>query len=129
MSRINTFLLVFMLLSAFYVLGCKKDKETSLIGTFGRTQQFGTEFYKVELQFTSDGLLIWTPVDEIPGHTASTVKYDKQAEDRFRIYDDTDCGNEGTYFYSANEDGLEITALTDECDPRKNAMSGYWERK
>lgn len=129
MKRLYTNLLTFIVFAALLVAGCKKDKETGLVGTFSRTQQFGTESYKVELQFTGDGHLIWTPVDEIPGHTASTVKYDKPAEDRFRIYEDPDCGDEATYFYAADEEGLEVTALTDECDPRKNAMSGYWQRK
>lgn len=129
MSRVNSFLLIFVLVSTGLVAGCKKDKNTGLIGTYSRTQQFGAASYKVELRFTDNGLLIWMPVDSIPGHTASAVKFDQPAEERFRIYDDPDCGNEGIYSFYSNADGVEIGVVSDLCDPRKGAMSGYWERK
>ncbi len=129
MIRVNSFLWIFMLLSTALASGCKKDKETNLAGTYSRIQQFGTASYKVELQFTGNGLLIWTPVDSIPGHTASAVRYDQPAEERFRIFDDPDCGNEGLYSYYSSEDGIEVSVVRDECGPRKGAMSGYWERK
>lgn len=129
MSRIHSchFLLVLFTLVIF--AGCKKDKEEGLIGTYNRTFQDGTESYLVELQFTDDGRLIWTPVDSIPGATVSTVKYETIAEDQFRIYDDPECGNDGTYFYTADLDGLELAVINDECDDRKESLSGYWDRK
>lgn len=129
MNRILSFLLAFIVSSLVLLPGCKNDEESGLSGTYSRMHQSGTAYYLVELQFTSDGLLIWKPVDSIPGHTTSTVKYESIAYDRFRIFDDPDCGNEGTYAYSANMHGLEITCVSDDCNPRKIAMSGYWGRK
>lgn len=129
MDRITFFLLVFIMSSTVIMTGCDKDDETGLKGTYSRTQQFGNQSYRVELQFTNDGLLIWTPVDAIPGHTASTVSYEVMADERFRIYDDPDCGNEGTYTYASDKNGLEVTKVSDACDPRAEAMSGYWARK
>jgi hypothetical protein len=129
MSRINSFLFLLILSAVVLSTGCKKDEEAGLMGTYSRSQQMGAETYLIELQFTNDGLLIWRPVDSIPGHTASTVKYEIIADGRFRIFDDPDCGYEGTFDYSANNAGLEVTVVSDDCNPREAAMSGYWNRK
>ncbi len=128
MRRITSFLLVTITLSFFLSPGCNKDEEAGLIGTFSRSQLFGGESHMVQLQFTDDGVLTWSPVGEIPGHTASTVKYEKVSDNRFRIYDDAECGSEGVFAFVADKDGLEVTKVSDDCDPRANAMSGYWSR-
>lgn len=129
MSRIRSYLFLFVLCTAVIYTGCKKDEEEGLIGTYSHTFQDETESYLVELQFTDDGHLIWTPVDSIPGATVSTVKYETIAEDQFRIYDDPECGNDGTYSYTADENGLDLAVINDECDDRKESLTGHWDRK
>ncbi len=129
MNRITSLLLVSIISSLVLLSGCMNDEESGLTGTYSRMHQYGSVYYHVELQFASDGLLIWKPVDSIPGHNTSAVKYESIAYDRFRIFDDPDCGNEGIYAYSTNKDRLEIISVSDDCNPRKIAMSGCWGRK
>jgi hypothetical protein len=122
----SVFILSFAVLG---ISGCKKDKEKGLAGTYRHSQLINSISYEIELQLTSDGLLIWTPVDTIPGHTASEVSYEELSGGQFRIFNDNDCGTEAVYSFTLNGDTLTNTAVTDDCPPREAAMSGQWVRQ
>jgi len=120
---------VLILGTLFLNPGCTEEDEPGLIGTYQRIQYEGTESYIIQIQFSEAGQLVWTPIDSFPGHTASSVNYELLLNDQFRIYNDSDCGNEGTYAFTASTDGVYIEMIQDDCTPRQKALTGHWGRK
>lgn len=116
----------FLGLFCFMFSSCTKDIDPDLLGTWSRYHNFDGTAYEVELTFTSDGILRWDPVSDIPGHTASEVNYETN-RDGFRIFNDDECGSEAQYSYTFSMSSLSIMALSDDCMDRQTALTGEWE--
>jgi hypothetical protein len=132
MTKLKLRTLIFLLSIAIAAVACKKDKETKndLKGTYTRVMEFSTGTSAVDLQFTEDGWMLWTLIDEVPGHSSSTVKYRLEGEDKFVIYDDEECNfEEGVFSYVISGNTLTVTVVTDACTPRGNAIVGNWTKK
>jgi hypothetical protein len=128
MKKSLLFPLIILSLAIIILSGCKKDNST-LEGTYRHSQIIYGVSYLVELQFTDNGRLIWTPVGEIPGHTASEVSYEKTGDKQYRIYGDNDCGTEAVYSFAIDSEVLITEAITEDCSPRLEAISGIWTRQ
>jgi hypothetical protein len=127
MKKSVVFLVSLTILVSFS--SCKKEEEKkSIEGTYQRAYIVNSISYQIQLTFTKDGHLIWKPVETIPGHTESTVKYSLLSDDMIKIFDDPDCNSEATYKFSVTDTKLNLLAETDTCDPRKNALSGDWPK-
>jgi hypothetical protein len=118
-----------ILIPALVFQGCNDDLLPGLEGTYTAMRTFDSGEHPVRLEFTTSGRLIWTPLEDIPGHTPSEVGYTRQGDFGFKIYDDPDCGNEGNYTFTLQENTLIITATEDNCEPRAAALSGTWARQ
>lgn len=129
MKKFVTFFFLAVFICCTLLSGCKKSKEYTLTGSYRRTQMFNSISYLVGLKLTDDGHLTWMPVDSIPGHTASAVRYSKTDDNHIRIYGDTDCGDEAVYSFYFDSGNLQLTAVTDDCTPRKAALNGLWIRQ
>ncbi|MCC7318717.1 MAG: hypothetical protein IT219_09300 [Bacteroidales bacterium] len=119
---------VLLLLSAVAFAGCKVDNATDINGTYQRLYLFQDQEYQVELSLTTDGQLHWRPLDSIPGHQSSTVKYVLQSGKQFKIYEDTDCNSEAIYDYVISNEQLSLSSASDSCQNRKMALSGDWTK-
>jgi len=127
MKKITILLFFLAALTSFY--SCKKDEEkTDITGTYQRPYIVGGQAYQVQLSFTKDGILLWEPVETIPGHTSSSVKYSLVSDNKIKIFDDPDCNSESTYQFLVSDTKLTLTPETENCDPRKNALSGDWPK-
>jgi hypothetical protein len=124
-ARIITLLLLLL----FAVAGCSDDDDpATLQGSYTRYYTVDAQDYLVRLTFTANQLLLWEPLEEIPGHTASTVGYAPTA-DGFRVFDDDQCGDDAEYSCTISADAVVIKALADACAPREAALSGAWDRE
>ncbi|MBS4061244.1 MAG: hypothetical protein KG029_12675 [Bacteroidetes bacterium] len=123
-----TVLLVFLTLHTMFN-SCKKDEEkTDIAGTYQRPYIVGGQAYQVQLSFTGDGILLWEPVETIPGHTRSYVKYSLVYDNKIKIFDDPDCNSESVYQFLVSDTKLTLTPETETCEPRSNALSGDWPK-
>lgn len=121
-------LLMTILTPVLVFQACNDDLMPELEGTYTAMRTFDTGDFPVRLEFTANGRLIWTPLENVPGHTASEVGYTRQGDFGFIIHDDPDCGNEGSYTFTLQDNTLIITAAEDDCEPRAAALSGNWTR-
>lgn len=96
-------------------------------GTWQRTISADSLDYRVRLSFDSSGLLYWTMIDSIPGHTSSVVSF-SATYSKIVIFNDPECGGNGYYSYSASDSILNIALLEDHCPPRASSFSGIWTR-
>ncbi len=119
---------VILLLSAVVFTGCKENTTTDINGTYQRLYLFQDHEYQVELSLTTDGQLNWRPLDSIPGHQSSTVKYMLQSGKQFKIYEDTDCNSEAIYDYVLSNEQLSLSSASDSCQNRKMALTGDWTK-
>ena len=129
MSTARIITLLLLLLVA--VAGCSDDDDddpATLQGSYTRHYTVDAEAYLVRLTFTANQLLLWEPVDTIPGHTASTVSY-APTDDGFLVFDDDQCGDDAEYACTISADAIVIEALADECAPREAALRGVWDRE
>ncbi len=125
-ARIITMLLLLLLV----VAGCSDDDDdpATLQGSYTREYTVDAEDYLVRLTFTANQLLLWEPVDAIPGHTASTVGY-APTDEGFLVFDDDQCGTDAEYACTISAEAIVIEALADDCAPRQAALSGVWDRE
>lgn len=117
------FLCAFMLST-----NCKKEEKYDIYGTYQRAYNVGGEDYQVQLSFTENRLLQWIPVDVIPGHTASEVSFNMLSDNKIKIFNDTDCGSDAQYNFVVTKNNVTLTPETEDCEPRKNALSGEWSK-
>jgi hypothetical protein len=122
----NIFILLLLLAVAF--VGCKDDNTNDINGTYQRAYRFQDQEYQVRLILTTDGQLQWQPLDSIPGHQSSTVKYVLLSGKQFRIYSDSSCNSEAVYDYIISDAKLNLSSANDSCQDRKTALSGDWPK-
>lgn len=108
--------------------GCTKSSELTLVGNYTRIITIDEQAWEVNLMLTDDGYLRWIPVDSIPGHTASEVRYRNEGNDQIAIYDDADCGSEAVYWHVVDGVNLNLLPLQESCLPREGAISGDWKK-
>ncbi len=118
-------LLLLFLVTLTINSSCKKDSTVNIIGSYTRTQAYGTGTYLVKLTFSENDVMKWEPVDSIPGHSATILNYKVEGA-IIRIYGDSDCGNEAYYNFTLSGEILTILVKTDECAPRQLALCGLW---
>ncbi|MCF8348948.1 MAG: hypothetical protein K9G61_09060 [Bacteroidales bacterium] len=116
------------ILLVFLIAGCTKSSELTLVGTYTRNVIIDEQAWEVNLMLTDDGYLRWIPVDSIPGHTASEVRYRNEGNDQIAIYDDADCGSEAVYWHVVDGVNLNLLPLQESCLPREGAISGDWKK-
>lgn len=132
MTKLKLRSAILLLSLAITAVACKKAKESKndLKGTYTRVMEFSTGTSVVDLQFTEDGWMLWTLINEVPGHSSSTVKCRIEGEEKFVIYDDEECNfEEGVFSYVISGNTLTVTVITDACTPRGNALGGNWTKK
>jgi hypothetical protein len=81
--------------------------------------------YRVQLTLTSSGILNWTMIDIMPGHTNSSVSF-TTTDSAFVLFKDPDCPGNGYYSYQVTDTSLIITLLKDHCPPRAPSFTGTW---
>lgn len=127
--------LIFALIFALLFAACSdsdddsKTSEEYLIGTWtGSVYDVDDDFYfDANLIFTKEGVFEFKLVEETPGHNDSNAKYRVEGG-TIVIYEDSDCDEEGTYSFVADAEELNLTAITDPCEPRIGAIQGTWTR-
>lgn len=115
------------LLGTLILTNCQVKTPPTLAGTYQRLQNYEGTDYAVQLEFTEDLRLIWSPLDSIPEHTASETLYELLEDNHFQLVLDTDCPGWGEYAYTIADSVLTLTVVTDECEPRVTALSGEWK--
>lgn len=117
-----------LLITAIFFVGCKDENPNDINGTYQGGYTLQSQEYQVQLILTTDGFLRWEPIDSIPGHQSSSVKYVLQSGKQFKIYEDTDCNSEAIYDYVISDDMLNLSSANDSCQNRKTALSGDWKK-
>jgi len=96
-------------------------------GTWQKNMQVGGLNYRVRLTLTSAGLLNWSMLDSIPGHTSSSVSF-TATDNTMVIYNDPDCGGNGYYSFLVSDIAMSVIVMKDNCPPRSPSFSGTWVR-
>lgn len=119
---------ILLLITAIFFVGCKDEDPNDINGTYQRGYIFQNQEFQVQLILTTDGFLRWKPLDSIPGHQSSSVKYVLQSGKQFKIYEDTDCNTDAVYDYTITDVQLHLSSDSDSCPDRKMALSGDWKK-
>lgn len=83
--------------------------------------------YRVKLTLTTSGTLNWEMIDQIPGHTNSSVSF-AAIDNTIIIHHDPDCDGNGYYSYKVSDAGLIIAMVKDKCPARSPSFSGTWSK-
>lgn len=130
-SRVPLLLLVLPLLIGACADTAPETPGASIYGQWQRevTDEDGLSFL-AELSLAEDGTLDWKPVEDAPGHSASSARFTVDGQ-TLTITDDPDCegSGPGTYQILVSESELELTAGDDACAPRVVALEGVWRAK
>jgi len=81
--------------------------------------------YRIQLTLNSSGILNWTMIDSMPGHTNSSVGF-TLTDSAFVLFKDPDCSGNGYYSYQVTDTSLIINLLKDHCPPRAPSFAGTW---
>ena len=129
------FLLLTITLFTFFIFSCKGDNndptapEVTISGSWTRiiTDAQGLQF-TAELKFNGNNTYDFILLSDTPGHTNSTAEFTLK-DDQITIINDTDCGVDGIYNFTITTTKLTLTAVNDQCTPRKAAIEGVWTNK
>jgi len=104
-----------------------KDETASkkVLGSWQKNMTADGLNYRVQLTLTSSGILNWTMIDIMPGHTNSSVSF-TATDSTFVLFKDPDCSGNGYYSYQITDNSLIINMLKDHCPPRAPSFTGTW---
>lgn len=117
-----------LLLSTLLALnGCRQspDLQPELTGSWTRTIGSGGGSIEGILTFTSEATFEFTYKGDAPGHEDTKGRYSLSGHKI--TFEDDSCVDPGTYTFLAESDALKFTLVSDDCEKRKEALSGKWD--
>jgi hypothetical protein len=117
-----------LLLIAAAGVSCKSptDYEPLIVGSWERSAAENGFSFRGSLEMRPDGTFSFTFEGTAPGHSDSHGKWSLLGRDMTFL--DNSCVDPGTYRFLVKKETLSFLPLRDDCEPRKNALTGEWEK-
>lgn len=128
-NRNEIFVALAILILLVTAYACKKDTndDPTILGSW--VMNIGEEKnIPVQLSFFANDFFEWIPLVPTDTHTRSAANY-TFADGVLTIMNDPDCPENGEYKLSLQGSQLEITLISDDCEPRVSGLQGTWNRK
>ncbi|MCC6713291.1 MAG: hypothetical protein IT344_08000 [Candidatus Dadabacteria bacterium] len=120
--------LFFLLLIAGSGASCRDaaDYAPLVAGSWERSAAENGFSFRGSLEMRPDGTFSFTFEGTAPGHSDSHGKWSLAGRDMTFL--DSSCVDPGTYRFLVKKETLSFLPLKDDCEPRKNALTGEWTR-
>ena len=102
------------------------DYEPLIVGSWERSAAENGFSFRGSLEMRPDGTFSFTFEGTAPGHSDSHGKWSLSGRDMTFL--DNSCVDPGTYRFLVKKESISFLPLKDDCDPRKNALTGEWAR-
>ena len=118
--------LLFLIAAAGVSCKSSTDYEPLIIGSWERSAAENGFSFRGFLEMRADGTFSFTFEGTAPGHSDSHGKWSLSGRDITFL--DNSCVDPGTYRFLVKKNSISFLPLRDDCDPRKNALTGEWTR-
>ncbi|HML96637.1 MAG TPA: hypothetical protein PKC29_14535 [Thermodesulfobacteriota bacterium] len=127
LGRALALLLLFLIAGVGASCQDSPDYELLLVGSWERSAAENGHSFRGSLEIRPDGTFSFTFEGDAPGHSDSHGKWSLSGRDITFL--DNSCVDPGTYRFRLKRDQLSFLPLREDCGPRKNALTGDWEKR